>query len=92
MIYLISIGVIRQSVFFEEKTEAENATTKYRKSSLNIEKEEQTLDRLKRLMSEEKPFLDSTLSLPVLAKKLAVSTHHLSQIINENMKQNFFLK
>ncbi|OJJ20323.1 hypothetical protein BKI52_17820 [marine bacterium AO1-C] len=93
LIYGISFYVIRQSVFFQEKQSnllLNGSTGKYQKSSLSVEKEQHALDKLKRLMSTEKPFLENTLSLPILAKKLAISTHHLSQIINDNLKQSFF--
>ena len=93
LIYGISFYVIRQSVFFDNKqvnSSTESSSTKYQKSSLSSEKEQQTLEKLKQLMATEKPFLENTLSLPILAKKLAVSTHHLSQIINDNLRQNFF--
>ncbi len=41
-------------------------------------------------MSTEKPFLNASFSLPGLAKRLAVSPHHLSQILNEKLGQSFF--
>lgn len=87
IIYMVSFGVIRQSIFFNQ---VDDSNEKYQKSSLSIEKESQVLTKLEQLMATEKPFLDNTLSLPILAKKLAVSTHHLSQIINDKLKQNFF--
>lgn len=41
-------------------------------------------------MEKDKPYLDSDLTLPKLAEKLNVPTHHLSQVINEIHGQNFF--
>ncbi|MEO8934972.1 MAG: helix-turn-helix domain-containing protein [Xanthomarina sp.] len=41
-------------------------------------------------MIKEKPYLDSDLTLPKLAEGLNVSTHHLSQVINEVHGKNFF--
>ena len=41
-------------------------------------------------MESEKPHLDSDLTLPKLADHLQIPPHHLSQIINESLKQNFF--
>lgn len=41
-------------------------------------------------MLAEKPYLDSDLTLPKLAEGLNVSTHHLSQVINEVHGKNFF--
>ena len=41
-------------------------------------------------MENEKPYLDSKLSLKQLAAFLELSTNHTSQIINENLNKNFF--
>jgi len=42
------------------------------------------------LMDSEKPFLDTNLRLDDLAKKLNLSRHHMSQIINEHFDASFF--
>ena len=41
-------------------------------------------------MDEEKPYLSPNLRLATLADQLQLSTHHLSQIINENLDSNFY--
>ena len=41
-------------------------------------------------MKTEKPYLDGELSLIKLAGLMDIPTHHLSQIINEQLKMNFF--
>jgi AraC-like DNA-binding protein len=46
--------------------------------------------KLDEVMNTEKPFLNDSFSLPGLAKMLAVSPHHLSQILNEKLGQSFF--
>jgi AraC-like DNA-binding protein len=63
---------------------------KYEKSTLTSERAEVYLNKLLTLMEREKPYLDGDLTLPGLAAKLSVPTHHLSQIINERLNQNFF--
>ena len=87
IIYIISINIIRQSTFFHPENKS---VKKYEKSSLTSEIQENTLPKLQELMESEKPFLDSSFSLPILAKSLAVSPHHLSQILNESLGQSFF--
>lgn len=86
VIYAVSFGVIRRSVIYQN----EKTFKKYEKSSLNSEIQDITLKKLDELMKKEKPFLAPDFSLPSLAKKLNVSSHHLSQILNEQLKQNFF--
>src|SRR5690625_577176 len=41
-------------------------------------------------MKANKPYLESDLTLPKLAEELDLSTHHLSQVINEMHGKNFF--
>ncbi len=92
-IFLIGyLGLRRPEIFAGEITTApaRAGDKKYKKSTLTPEKAELYLQRLQDLMQHEKPFLDSDLTLPMLAKKLAMSPHHLSQIINERLEQNFF--
>jgi len=64
--------------------------TKYANSTLTENKSADILHRLQHTMQKEKPFLDSCMTLPTLARRLAVSSHHLSQIINEKLGRNFF--
>ncbi|HEX8494171.1 MAG TPA: helix-turn-helix domain-containing protein [Pyrinomonadaceae bacterium] len=63
---------------------------KYEKSTLTSERSEVYLKKLLAAMEREKPYTDGDLTLAKLAGRLAVSTHHLSQIINERLGQNFF--
>jgi len=85
MIYILSFIVMSQSALFHQKT-----VKKYEKSSLTDDIQAHTLEKLIVLMKTEKPFLNPSFSLPWLAQKLAVSPHHLSQILNESLGQSFF--
>lgn len=62
---------------------------KYRKSVLNDEMATDVLQRLETLMADERPFLDGAISLPGLAQRLRVSTHLLSQVLNERLGRSF---
>lgn len=88
IIYVTSFSVLRKSLFFQEPDT--KVMKKYEKSSLTAEIQTLTLGKLQEIMNVERPFLDPGFSLPVLAKRLGVSTHHLSQILNEELKQSFF--
>ena len=63
---------------------------KYEKSTLTLERGDVYLKRLIDLMEKERPYTDGDLTLQKLAKTLAISPHHLSQMINEQLNQNFF--
>jgi AraC-like DNA-binding protein len=89
VIYATSFVVVKRSVFFQENAEPKPAK-KYEKSSLTPEIQSATLSKLRQFMESEKPYLDPDFSLPLMARRLSVSTHHLSQILNEELGQSFF--
>jgi len=80
------IGMKRPEIF----TGSERTYRKYERSTLTPENARIYLQKLDDLMQEEKPFLKSDITLSILAQKLSISTHHLSQIINQYFHQNFF--
>jgi len=91
VVYMISFQVIKQSILVRPiQISTEQAGKKYEKSSLTLELQTYTLRKLDELMQAEKPYLLSDFSLPMLAQRLNVSVHHLSQILNEQIGQNFF--
>ncbi len=94
-IYLIGYLGLRQPMIFSGVDDVmtialTESKRKYERSTLKPEKAEEYLQKLLECVKEEKPFLDGDLTLQTLARKLAISTHHLSQIINEKLHQNFF--
>ncbi len=63
---------------------------KYKKSALSKEMSDKLLIRLERTMEQEEPYLNSSLTLPQLAKMVATSPNNLSQVINEQLSMKFF--
>lgn len=63
---------------------------KYEKSTLTFQKSEEYLQQLQQVMKMEKPYIERDITLPALAAKLALTTHELSQLINERLNKNFF--
>ena len=63
---------------------------KYQKSGLSKEEAGSYAKQLLTLMSSDQLYTDSTLTLQKLAIELNISTHHLSEIINTQLNQNFF--
>ncbi len=98
MIYLTSLLVMSGSRFFADEPTPESTVLdtvpepkkKYEKSSLSEEVEEAVLQKLTRLMTTEKPYLQADLSLPKLAAMLNTTPHHLSQLLNDRLEQSFF--
>jgi AraC-like DNA-binding protein len=88
-IYTAGYMGLRQPEIFTGDTSI-SPTNKYEKSSLTPEQSEKYLKNLLQFMESEKPYLKNELSLRDLAELTAISVNHLSQIINEQLQQNFF--
>jgi AraC-like DNA-binding protein len=67
-----------------------NSDEEQKKKILSDENLEKLKIELLVLMEEEKPFLDSEISLVKLAKKINISAHLLSYVINNGFNENFF--
>lgn len=63
---------------------------KYAGKKMGEHELQQCCNKVSDFMRTKRPYLDSDLTLPKLAEDLNVSTHHLSQVINEMHDKNFF--
>ncbi len=93
--YVTGYFGIRQPEIFSGDLQAEDSVSqgkkkKYEKSTLSPGQADVILQKLKEYMGSSKPYLLPTLTLPELSKPLNISSHHLSQIINERLAKNFF--
>lgn len=68
----------------------EKAGEKYRRSGLDKDTSLVFLDELIGHMETNKPYLEGDLVLPQLAQQLGISANYLSQVINEQLKVNFY--
>lgn len=62
---------------------------KYKKSSLKKEEAESYYSKLDKFVKEEKPFLQSNLTLRQLAEKIDLHPNYLSELLNEKIGKNF---
>jgi ligand-binding sensor domain-containing protein/AraC-like DNA-binding protein len=62
---------------------------KYLRSSLTLQKSRQHLNKLLKIMKEDKPFLDPEMSLQKLSDRVGISKEDLSQVVNEQLEKNF---
>ncbi|MCK4835802.1 MAG: helix-turn-helix domain-containing protein [Candidatus Aminicenantes bacterium] len=62
---------------------------KYQTSALTPDRAEEIQNKLLTIMEEEKIYLDPDLTLKKLSEKIMVHPNHLSQIVNEKLKQSF---
>lgn len=77
-------SIIYNPVVFDEKVKIKEKT-EAQKDSLS-----ETSQQLLAFMQENKPYLDEELSLQKLSLLMQISTHQLSQAINQNLNTNFY--
>lgn len=82
VIYALSFWAIPNKALKE-------ADKKYQSSTLNSEKSLEIYKRLEDYFITEKPYLNPDLKLHMVASKLQITPHSLSQVVNENCRQNF---
>lgn len=87
-IFLSSKVIVPEPV--AQIVQVESDQKKYQKSGLSKDELERSAERLHQVMNRDKPFLDNDLTLKKLAESLAMSSHHLSQVINEKSGKNFY--
>jgi AraC-like DNA-binding protein len=87
VITLLGYKGLTQSDIFSGQ-EPESVLKKDKQLLLN-EKADKVLKQLLDYMEDEKPYLDSDLSLGNLANKIGIPPRYLSQIINQKKHQNF---
>jgi len=62
----------------------------YRSSPLTSDDRQAMLLKLERVITEERPYFDPDLTLNQLAQQCEIPVHHLSQILNTDIKLNFY--
>jgi AraC-like DNA-binding protein len=88
--YVMGYMTLRQPETVVGADEEEPPSKKYERSTLTPERGEEYLKRILEIMEKQKPYREGDLTLQKLAREMSISPHHLSQIINERLNQNFF--
>lgn len=89
-IYSIAFLVYRKPQIFENQSiKAVFQVNKYKNSTLTPNAIASIKGQLEEYMQKHTPYYNSDLRLPALAEALNVSSHHLSQVINEQYNQSF---
>src|SRR5688572_16677270 len=85
-----ALGQSRLQFVSDWQPEPAPANGKYSRSGLRDDSAQYYLDKLNSLMATERHYLESDLSLQSLAEHLKMSPHHLSQVLNDKLKMNFY--
>lgn len=87
-------GLRQKEIFVQYEDKSKEFVTesgaKYAAPLLKDNEAEAYIEQLRIYMKEEKPHLDANITLPELASKMDIPTHHLSRAINEKLGLNFF--
>ncbi|TGJ98716.1 AraC family transcriptional regulator [Leptospira langatensis] len=91
-IFLCALYILRQGYpeFFLEVRKVVEEEKKYKASQLTSLNLEEIRENLENLFDREKIYLQEDLTLSYLAQKLKISTHQLSEYLNNELKKNFF--
>lgn len=87
---IVSITIIYFGLTQPKLFSGINTESKYLKSPLTSEDSRIFTENLKDLMKTEKPYLIPSLTIDHLAEKLKIHHKQLSQLVNEQFRQNFF--
>jgi len=89
---ILAIWGLRQRPNLQSTANVNGSTesSKYAKSALTTEMAARIAAKLKRAMSDDQLHLDPNLSLWSLSKHVGVSDNYVSQVLNEEIGQNFF--
>ena len=88
--YGIKQPVIFGEVFSQDQNGEKKEAEKYYKSGLKDSQSEKYLRKLLSYMETDKPFLDGNLTIHDLSAKTGIARHHITQVLNERYKRNFF--
>ena len=88
--YYIGYATLRQPEIFVGQLTKKKTTARYEKSTFDSANATRYLQQLIQKMELEKLYLNNNLKLTNLAQSIDLSTHHLSQLLNEHLQKNYF--
>lgn len=91
LIYAASFMVLKNAnLSATHQSAANNERPKYEKSSLTSDKKKEILEKINTQFNSEKIFLKNNISLGELSKAIHEPSHHISQVLNEELGKTFF--
>jgi AraC-like DNA-binding protein len=92
--FVYSFYGIKQPVIFGQEVKINGddrrETEKYSKSGLREKQAQDYLEKLISFVETGKPYLDRDLSIQDLSEMTGIPRHHITQVLNEKHKKNFF--
>ena len=88
--FLFGVFGFHQPSIFEEVVRTEPDTRKYQRSGLKQEDVTDHVNKIKKYMVIEKPYMERELTIYDLSDQLKIPRHILSEVLNEHMGKNFY--
>ena len=89
-VLLLLAASVAAAIYFYRKRKADlENKEKYKATPLHPDFAAECITRLNYLVEVEKVYCDAAISLQALADKLSVTSHQLSQLLNEKLDRNF---
>jgi AraC-like DNA-binding protein len=86
---VIMLIALLAAAFYIYKKRPFDKRVKYKGATLNPQFAEVCIQKLKHLMEAKKMYRDPDISLQLLAEKMSITSHVLSQLLNEKLNRNF---
>jgi AraC-like DNA-binding protein len=91
IIFFTTFRVMNDSAYFDRSTTFMDLSfSKYQKSSLTETGKKEILESIIHELESKHYFSDNLASLSELARRIGVSSHHVSQVMNEKLNKSFF--
>lgn len=100
LIFFVAYSVLNQPELLKEidrllatangELETKESVQKYAKQEIPRKQRAEILKELEEVMQADKPYLDESLTIRELAEKVDRPVHHLSIVLNDELKQNFY--
>jgi AraC-like DNA-binding protein len=91
LIYVLGFYGLKQTMIYHQPESGRELTGSNNKPLLLPEKAEELKNALLVYFEKEKPHLNPDLNMSVLAQKLLVPKHQLTEVLNAGLGKNFFL-
>lgn len=85
-IYLLAFGYFNEGWF---EITSSSSTIKYANKKIEVAESALLISQLNALMREQSLYKNSNLKLQEVAEELGISSHRLSQLLNDNMQSNY---
>lgn len=91
IIYMLGFYGLRQTVIYTGKDDLEpGQDEKYGSSLLSPARKEEIKNSILNLFDLQKPYLNPDLNMDMLAEMTGLQKHHITEVLNMELKNNFF--